>query len=108
MTAESFARARSPNRGAPEFDGLTVRTRNCLLAENLYTLSDVHKFIADKGGLSSIPNCGSKTIEEIATVLGIDGLEHEFMPPKRAPDDAHAKRCIDYLVRHGYKVTPPG
>lgn len=46
---------------------LTVRSRNCLIAEGMNTVEDVANFISQNGvkGLMKIPNLGTSSIHEI-------------------------------------------
>jgi len=52
--------------------------------------------------LMKIPNLGKKSAQEIMDSLGAD---LHYAEPQFS--ESHAKACISYLEKWGYKVTPP-
>ncbi|MFZ4709945.1 MAG: DNA-directed RNA polymerase subunit alpha [Zwartia sp.] len=72
----------APNRGAPQIDPvllrpvddleLTVRSANCLKAENIYYIGDLIQ--RSENELLKTPNLGRKSLNEIKEVLAARGL----------------------------------
>lgn len=57
---------------------LTVRTGNCLKAENIYTIEDLLRYSVQ--GLLKTPNLGRRSIEEIKEALALKGLFLKVTP----------------------------
>lgn len=62
-------RAKAPDISEP-FDWLSVRARNCLMNDGLYTIEDIRRAVASKT-LSRTPNLGEGTLREIEYWLAI-------------------------------------
>lgn len=86
----------------PFLNALTVRTRNCLAAEDLNCEEEVSLFIKINGieGLMKLPNMGKHSAKEVLQAMG-----KKFQMPKPKPlSDGRIKGAITLLQRAGYKV----
>lgn len=96
------------NRKATEYGdnwlfGLSVRTANCLRAERLENLRQVHDFIK-KGEYKSIPNLGKKSFDELCAWANV------YPEPKKCvqPEDLRSVKAAKTLLeKHGYTVVAP-
>lgn len=86
----------------------SLSTRAFLLLSNEFG-NEVMKLPAEQAresiqqvDLLKIPNLGKRSIQEIMDALGASpkSSEPEF-------SESHAKACISYLEKWGYKVNPP-
>lgn len=86
----------------PFLNGLTVRTRNCLAAEDLNCAEEVDLFIKINGveGLMKLPNMGKHSAKEVVQAMG-----KKFQMPKPKPvSEGSIKGAITLLERAGYRV----
>jgi DNA-directed RNA polymerase alpha subunit len=84
-----------------DFDGLSVRTKNCLLSEGLLCMDDVRAYVinSDLGleELKKIPNFGKVSFAEILPLINL-GSQADIDHKKKID------RYILFLKSEGYRV----
>ena len=71
---------------------LTVRSANCLKAENIFFIGDLVQ--RDESGLLKTPNLGKKSLNEIKTVLVARGLSLSMVVPGWPPADLEQPKIM--------------